>query len=82
MSGLGVRRAFVWIVSMIIGFGAAFLIITLGFDMLPLFTSIQTPQAVTVAEYGTIYFLVTAIPLGLISVIWLDKFMGTKILPD
>lgn len=82
MSGLLIKRILVWTVSMVLGFLTAYLIITIGFDLLPLFSSIQTPQGVTVEEYGIIYFIVTAVPIGLIFVIWLDRFMDTRILPD
>ena len=58
------------------------LIITIGFDALPLFSSIQTPQGRSPAVYGTIYFIVTAVPLGIIIMIWMDAFLDTRILPD
>ncbi|RMG80080.1 MAG: hypothetical protein D6712_18670 [Chloroflexi bacterium] len=82
MSSLTLRRLFVWVISFVLGFGTAYLIITVGFDLLPLFTSVQKPAGVTIAEYGIIYFLVTAVPLGFVYVTWLDYFMDTKILPD
>lgn len=82
MSSLTIRRLLVWVISMILGFVTAFLIISVGFDLLPLVTSIQTPQGVTIQEYGNTYFLFTAVPIGLIYVTWLDYFMGTNILPD
>lgn len=82
MSSLTARRLLVWVVSMILGFVTAYLIISVGFDLLPLVTSIQTPQGVSIQEYGNTYFLFTAVPLGLIFVTWLDYFLGTKILPD
>jgi hypothetical protein len=71
----------VFVVGMGLGFVTAFLIISVGFDLLPLFTTIQSPQGVSIAEYGIIYFLVTAIPIGIIFIIWIDKFVGTEILP-
>jgi hypothetical protein len=82
MSSLALRRLFVWIVGMALGFVTAFLIITVGFDLLPLFSAVQEPAGVSIQEYGNTYFLVTAVPLGLIFVTWLDYFMGTKILPE
>ena len=82
MSPLTIKRIVVWVVSMTLGFLSTFLIITVGFDALPLFSSIETPQGVTISEYGILYFLVTAVPLGFVFVIWLDKFMDTRILPD
>lgn len=82
MSSLTIRRLIVWVVSMVLGFIAGYGIITVGFDMLPLFTAVQTPQGVSIEEYGLLYYLFTAIPIGLVFVIWLDAFMDTRILPD
>jgi hypothetical protein len=77
MSSLTVRRLIVWVVSMILGFVVSWLIITVGFP-------IVKPEAtgITIEKYGTIYFLVTAVPIGLIFVTWLDMLMDTRILPD
>ncbi|MBP9501988.1 MAG: hypothetical protein KBF17_07515 [Candidatus Promineofilum sp.] len=33
------------------------------------------------AEYGTIYMTFTTLSLAIVLGIWLDKFMGTNILP-
>jgi hypothetical protein len=82
MSSLNVRRLIVAFTSAVLGFVTAWLIISVGFDILPIFTSVQTPQGITIAKYGMIYFLVTAVPLSLVYATWLDYFMGTKILPD
>ncbi len=82
MSPLNVKRLVVIVISQVIGFIISYLIISVGFDLLPLISSIQSPQGVTIAEYGTIYFLVTAVPIGIIVMIWLDAVMDTKILPD
>lgn len=82
MSPLNVKRLVVIVLSQILGFGLGYLIITVGFNLLPLISSIQTPQGVSIERYGILYFLVTAVPLGIIVMIWLDKFMDTKILPD
>lgn len=35
----------------------------------------------TPAEFGAIYMIFTTIAIGLAIGIWLDKFMGTEILP-
>ncbi|CUS05492.2 protein of unknown function [Candidatus Promineifilum breve] len=35
----------------------------------------------TPAEYGPVYMFFTTLTLGLAIGIWLDKFMGTNILP-
>ena len=82
MSSRGVKRLFVWGISMALGFLTAWLIITVGFDLLPLVSSIQTGQARSIEEYGIMYFLVTAVPIGLVYVIWIDALMDTHILPD
>jgi hypothetical protein len=82
MSSLTIRRIIVWVISMGLGFIIGNGIISLGFDLLPLFTSIQAPQGLSIQEYGIIYFLFTAVPIGLVFVIWLDAFMDTRILPD
>ena len=76
MSSLTIRRIIVWAVSMVLGLIIGYGIITVGFDMLPLFSAVQTPQGVTIEEYGVIYYLFTSIPIGLAFVIWLDAFMG------
>lgn len=82
MSSLTIRRIIVWVISMGLGFAVGYGLITVGFDMLPLFSAVQTPQGVSIQEYGIIYFLFTSVPIGLVFVIWLDAFMGTRILPD
>ncbi len=82
MSSLTIRRIIVWLISMGLGLVVGYGIITVGFDMLPLFSAVQTPQGVSIEEYGIQYFLFTSIPIGLVFVIWLDAVMGTRILPD
>ena len=87
MSSLTVKRALVWIVSLILGFLTAYGIITIGFAILPSISlpPIITPvnsQAISIEKYGTIYFLTTMGPLALLYLVWLDYFLGTKILPD
>jgi hypothetical protein len=82
MSSLTLRRIFVVVLSQLLGFLLGYLLITVGFDLLPLISSIETPQGVSIEEYGTIYFLVTAVPLGIIVMIWMDAVLDTRILPD
>lgn len=82
MSPLNVKRFVVIVISQVLGFLITYLIITVGFDLLPLISSIQSPQGVSIQEYGIIYFLVTAVPIGIIVMIGLDAVMDTKILPD
>jgi len=33
-------------------------------------------------RYGSTYFVLTAIPLALFFLVWLDYFLGTGLLPD
>lgn len=54
-----------------ISFGAAF-----GITVLITMLIGTTP-----AEYGAIYMIFTTLSIGLAIGIWLDKFMGTEILP-
>lgn len=82
MSGLTLKRLLVIVISQVLGFVVTYLIITVGFDLLPLFTSVESPQGVTIAEYGTQYFLVTMVPIGIVFMIWMDAFLDTKILPE
>lgn len=87
MSPLTVRRIIVWVVSIVLGFLTAYAIIGIGFGILP---SINLPpiispvlaEGINIEKYGTIYFLTTMLPLTLIYVVWLDYFLGSKILPD
>jgi hypothetical protein len=87
MSPLTIKRISVWVISTILGAGTAFLIITVGFSILPhinlppIITPVQS-HAVSIAEYGIIYFLTTALPLTLLYMVWLDHFLDTRILPD
>lgn len=87
MSSLTIKRIIVWVVSLILGSLGAFLIITVGFALLPsiFLPPIITPvnsEAISISKYGTIYFLTTALPLVLLVMVWLDHFLDTRILPD
>ena len=62
-----VKRLILAVIS--IAFGV---IVTIGITLF-----IQT----TPAEYGLIYFTFTALSLAIALGIWLDKFMGTGLLP-
>ena len=72
------KRLSVWAVSMAIGIAIAAAFVTL---ILP-WMGPNNGNPISIQKYGTIYFIVTAVPIGLIFVVWLDKFMGTRILPD
>lgn len=78
MSSLTLRRIVVWVVSMALGFILSALFITL---VLP-WMGPHAGKPISIAQYGTLYFLTTAIPIGLIFVVWLDYFLDTHILPD
>ncbi len=58
------------LVIVCIGFGIA---TTIGITLL---------VGTTPAEYGPIYFTFTSLALAIALGIWLDKFMGTEILPE
>lgn len=79
MSSLAIRRLIVWVVSMVIGTVIGFLIITFA---LPALSPDPNAAAVSIDEYGRIYFLSTVIPLGLVFMTWLDYFLDTHIWPD
>ncbi len=62
-----VKRLLLAVISFGLGFGITVLI-TMLIDTTP-------------AEFGAIYMFFTTLSIGLAIGIWLDKFMGTKILP-
>jgi hypothetical protein len=57
------------------------IVISLAFGVIATFGIVlfigTTPQV-----YGAIYFFFTALSLAIALGIWLDKFMGTEILPE
>jgi hypothetical protein len=77
MNSLFWRRVFVWVVSQVIGF-----IITALFVVGVLHLLVPDFDSVSIEKYGYIYFLVTAVPIGLTVMFWMDYFMDTRILPD
>jgi len=79
MSSLWVRRLVVWAVSMLLGVLIGMLILTL---VLPALSPDPNAAAISVQEYGIIYFLVTVVPIGLIFVTVLDQYLDTRIWPD
>lgn len=78
MSSLTIRRIIVWGVSMALGFLLTAAFITL---VLP-WMGPHEGVPITIEKYGILYFLTTAVPIGLVFVIWFDYFLDTKILPD
>lgn len=79
MSSLAIRRLVVWLISMVLGVILGLLILTF---VLPALSPDKTAGAVSVQEYGIMYFLVTVIPIGLIFVTIFDHFLDTRIWPD
>lgn len=63
------KRLLLVIISLVIGVG-----LTTAILFSPL-------VGTTPAEYGFIYFFFTSLALACAAAIWLDKFMGTNILP-
>lgn len=61
------KRLGVGVISLLIGFGLTVLIVEL--------------IGTTLEEYGIYYTFFTALSLGCAIAIWLDKFMGTELLP-
>jgi heme/copper-type cytochrome/quinol oxidase subunit 2 len=79
MSSLTIRRLIVWVVSMVVGTVIGLLIITFA---LPGLSPDPNAAAVSIDEYGRIYFITTVIPIGLIFMTWLDYVLDTRIWPD
>ncbi len=79
MSSLFIRRAIAWVVGMALGFVITWLLITF---FLPAVSPDPNAAAVSISEYGRVYFLVTMVPIGLIFMTWLDYFLDAKIWPD
>ena len=61
------KRLLLAIISIVFG-----VIVTIGITIL---------IGTTPAEYGTIYFTFTALALAVALGVWLDRFMGTELLP-
>lgn len=78
MSSLAVRRLIVWVVSMGLGFVLSAAFITL---VLP-WMGPNAGNPISIQKYGIIYYITTAVPIGLVFVVWLDHFLDTRILPD
>lgn len=68
-TSLTIKRALVWGISFVTGFVLTFLLVYLYLD-----TDIKT--------YSVKYFLLTAIPLSFLFLVWGDVLLGTNILPD
>ena len=79
MSPLTIRRLIVWAVSMFLG---ALLTLAILTFFLPWRSPTPHAEAVSVASFGTSYFIGVTFSLGMILVTLLDHFMDTKIWPD
>ncbi len=77
MSGKTILRIFVWGISMALGFAAAALIVVVGLPAIK-----PESAGITIADFGTLYYLFIAVPLGLVFLVWLDLLADTGILPD
>jgi hypothetical protein len=77
MSNLAVRRAFVWIVSLVLGLIVTWALVVFFFP-----TQIPAEAGKGLGDYGLLATILTVIPISLIFVAWLDYFLDTKIHPD
>lgn len=55
-------------------------IISIAFGVI-VTTGITILVGTTPAEYGLIYFTFTSLALAVALAVWLDRFMGTQLLP-
>jgi hypothetical protein len=78
MSALNIRRLVVWVVGLGLGALVAAIMVTV---ILP-WLGPQGGIPISIQKYGYQYFLWTALPLGLLFVVWLDYFLKTRILPE
>jgi hypothetical protein len=79
MSSLLLRRIVVWAIGMGTGTLIGWLIITF---LLPGLSPDPNARAISIQEYGIIYFATTVFPIGMIVVTWLDYYLDTRIMPD
>ena len=77
MSGKTILRIFVWLISMALGFAMAALIVVVGLPAIK-----PESAGITIADFGTLYYLFIAVPLGLVFLVWIDLLADTGILPD
>ena len=78
MSSLLIRRIVVFVVGLSIGAILSALFVTLVLPWMGPNNGVE----ISIQKYGIQYFIWTALPLGLVFVIWLDYFLDTRILPD
>lgn len=77
MSSLAIRRAFVWVVSLVFGFITTWVLVTFFFPVL-----IPAEAGKGLGDYGLLLTILTVIPISLIAVAWLDYFLDTRIHPE
>lgn len=82
MSALNLKRLVVIVLTQFLGMVLTYLLIGPGFDLLSKLIDRPAIHGISPAVYGTLYFLATSVPIGLMIMIWVDRFMDTKILPD
>lgn len=66
---LTIKRILLAIISLIIGFGATYLIVVFILNTV-------------MSDYGTVYVVLTGLSIACAVGIWLDKFMKTELLPS
>lgn len=71
---LTVRRILLFILSVVAGVAGLFGTLAL--------LNLLYGANVDLERYGTVFAVTTAVPLGLLAGLWLDRFMGTNLLPD
>jgi hypothetical protein len=78
MSGLAIRRTFVWSVSFVVGFVITWVLYEAVF---PILIPQEGPKTFF-EDYGWEYIVLTMLPIALFIVAWLDYFMDTRIHAD
>jgi uncharacterized protein YneF (UPF0154 family) len=71
---LGIKRLILVILSLAGGIGGLFLIFAV--------LNAVYHANVNLERYGYTYAVLTALPLALLVGVWLDYFLGTRLLPD
>ncbi len=70
MSNIWLKRIGLGIISLIVGFVVTWAAVTASFIL-----------NTTLSDYGAVYTIFTILSVACATGIWLDKFMGTDILP-
>ncbi len=72
---LGLRRVLVLVLAIIGGVAGVFAIFAL-------LNAVYPTAYVDLERYGTVYFILTALPLGLLVGLWMDYFLRAGIIPE